>query len=467
MPKQRYWTNRSVLALAGRHDPVEEVSRRVREALVKALDAGWSGPPYDPLALADVLGIAIRPSDDVPEARLVVSGKGVCIEYNPNRPLGRMRYSIAHEIAHTLFPDHADETRYRKSHQESKGDSWQLEALCNLAAAEILMPAASLPVSDGALDSIESLMELRKKFEVSAEALLRRVVRAQTMPCAMFCASRQANSPTYRIDYTVGSHAWDHKFESGTNLPKQSIVAECVAIGYTAKGEEAWLGSKMHVECVGVPGYPGSPLPRVVGLISVNGDDSAVPMLQYLVGSALEPRGSEPKILIHLTNDKAGSWGGGGFSNRIGAKWPSVHDAYRTWAAASRPLALGDVHFSDASSAITIASVVAQRGYGASGTTRLRYQALHTGLIVVGAEAKKRNATVHMPRIGTGLAGGAWEIVEELVREALCDNGVRVTVYDLPSRDQRAGGDKTGAANLTQPEKSRTLAERKQLSLLS
>lgn len=465
MPKQRYWTNRSVLALAGSHDPVEEVSKRVREAVVKALDAGWSGPPFDPLALADVLGIAVRPSDDVPEARLVMGSKGTCIEYNPNRPRGRMRYSIAHEIAHTLFPDHADETRYRRSHQESKGDSWQLEALCNLAAAEILMPVASLSLNDRVMDSIESLMELRKRFEVSAEALLRRVVRAKATPCAMFCASRQANSPIYRIDYTVGSHAWDHKFESGTNLPKHSIVAECVAIGYTAKGEETWLNSNMHVECVGVPGYPGSPLPRVVGLISVNGEDSSVPMLQYLFGSALEPRGNEPKIIVHLTNDKAGSWGGGGFSNRIGAKWPSVHDAYRTWVATRRPLTLGDVHFSDASNAITIASVVAQRGYGVASTTRLRYQALHTGLLAVGAEAKKRHAAIHMPRIGTGLAGGTWEIVEEVIREALCDHGVRVTVYDLPSQDARPG-DKTGDAKLTNSGKSTKLAERKQLSLL-
>jgi hypothetical protein len=467
MPKQRYWTNRSVLALAGRRDPVEEISRRVRDVVVKALDAGWSGPPFDPLDLADALGIAVRPSDDVPEARLVVTGKSACIEYNPNRPRGRMRYSIAHEIAHTLFPDHGDETRYRKSHQESKGDSWQLEALCNLAAAEILMPAASLPSMNGELGSIESLMELRKTFEVSAEALLRRVVRSQETPCAMFCASRQPNASTYQIDYTAPSHAWDCKIDSGAQLPKKSVVAECVAIGYTAKGEENWLGSAVHVECVGVPGSPGSPLPRVVGVISMINGSAPAPMLQYLVGNALQPRGLEPKMIVHLTNDKAASWGGGGFSNSIGAKWQPVHDAYRTWAASRRPLSLGDVHFADASSDITIASVVAQKGYGVATGTRLRYQALRSGLVAVGAEATKRNATIHMPRIGTGLAGGTWEVVEEIVREALCDSGIRVTVYDLPTREMSAR-QKAGDVNLTGPEKSKSIViPTKQLSLIS
>ena len=42
------------------------------------------------------------------------------------------------------------------------------------------------------------------------------------------------------------------------------------------------------------------------------------------------------------------------------------------------------------------------------------------------------NAAVHMPRIGTGEAGGAWEIVEELIREECTSHGVSVTVYDLP-----------------------------------
>ena len=39
-----------------------------------------------------------------------------------------------------------------------------------------------------------------------------------------------------------------------------------------------------------------------------------------------------------------------------------------------------------------------------------------------------------MPRIGTGEAGGSWNIVEGIIQDALVSRGIRVTVYDLPSR---------------------------------
>ena len=43
-------------------------------------------------------------------------------------------------------------------------------------------------------------------------------------------------------------------------------------------------------------------------------------------------------------------------------------------------------------------------------------------------------ASVHMPRIGTGQAGGSWSIIEDLVDNELCAHGVPVTVYDLPNQ---------------------------------
>ena len=36
-----------------------------------------------------------------------------------------------------------------------------------------------------------------------------------------------------------------------------------------------------------------------------------------------------------------------------------------------------------------------------------------------------------MPRIGCGLAGGRWELIEPLIAEHVAGRGVAVTVYDL------------------------------------
>ncbi|HEX7961630.1 MAG TPA: ImmA/IrrE family metallo-endopeptidase [Terriglobales bacterium] len=433
MSKHSYWTNRSVLAFASGRDPVAEITRKVRDLVVRALDSGWTGPPFDPLALADALGISVRPSDDVPEARLVSLTASPCIEYNPNRPRGRMRYSIAHEIAHTLFPDYANETRYRHNHHEANADSWQLEALCNLAAAEILMPAAHLPGAGSELPSIEVLMRMRQEFDVSAEAILRRVIRAQEYPCAMFCASNHANSATYQLDYLVPSQTWTRRVTPGVALPRTSIVRECVAIGFTAKGIERWFNAiNVRVECVGVPGYPGASLPRVVGAVVLRDTVEAEPSLKYLDGSAIEPRGEGPRVIVHVVNDKTPNWGGNGFAPRLRQKWPSVQEAFREWASSPGNLALGEVHFASPEPGIVVASIVAQKGYGPSEKPRIRYEALRTGLDRVAQEARLLKATIHMPRIGTGQAGGVWGIIEELIRSALCDDNIKVTVYDLP-----------------------------------
>ena len=42
-----------------------------------------------------------------------------------------------------------------------------------------------------------------------------------------------------------------------------------------------------------------------------------------------------------------------------------------------------------------------------------------------------RLLSIHMPRIGCGLAGGKWELIESLIRKELVDRGYHVTVYEL------------------------------------
>jgi hypothetical protein len=37
-----------------------------------------------------------------------------------------------------------------------------------------------------------------------------------------------------------------------------------------------------------------------------------------------------------------------------------------------------------------------------------------------------------MPKIGCGQAGGSWDVVSELVKDAICSKGVAVSVYDIP-----------------------------------
>lgn len=56
---------------------------------------------------------------------------------------------------------------------------------------------------------------------------------------------------------------------------------------------------------------------------------------------------------------------------------------------------------------------------------------MREGLARVARFAGQHAATIHMPRIGTGLAGGDWEEVSQVIREELIAKGIPVTVYDL------------------------------------
>jgi hypothetical protein len=64
------WSNPSVAALATERDPRVEITRSARALVADAMDRGWSGPPYDPFALAEILGFPVSPAEDIPEAQI-------------------------------------------------------------------------------------------------------------------------------------------------------------------------------------------------------------------------------------------------------------------------------------------------------------------------------------------------------------------------------------------------------------
>ncbi len=40
-------------------------------------------------------------------------------------------------------------------------------------------------------------------------------------------------------------------------------------------------------------------------------------------------------------------------------------------------------------------------------------------------------ASVHMPRIGAGLAGGDWREIEQIILDELAAHDLDITIYDL------------------------------------
>lgn len=444
--QRRVWTHPSVVALRT-DDPVSWVTERARSLAFAAAEAGWSGPPFDPIPLAEMLGLRVQPSQEVLDARLVAESGEKRIDFNPNRPAGRIRYSIAHEIGHVLFPDYAAQARHRLAPGSEAGAAEsELEMLCNLAAAELLMPIGSFPDASSAAPSVDLALDLRARFDLSMEAVLLRVARLAMVPTAVFTAAPRGSlaSDGYRLDYVIKSAEMQLAASRGYLLPQGSHVTECTAVGFTASGLERWgRNPPLEVQCVGIPPYPGDRLPRVAGLVLGSSSTTRTRQsIRYLVGNALAPRGDGPRIIAQVVNDATPRWGGG-FARELGRHWMTVQDDFASWSRREGGLRLGQLHLATATDEISVASMVAQHGYGPSDKPRIRYAALDACLRELADEARRLGASVHVPRIGAGQAGGRWPIIAEMIEMSLVDRGIDVTVYDLPGapRDYTQAGE--------------------------
>lgn len=153
--------------------------------------------------------------------------------------------------------------------------------------------------------------------------------------------------------------------------------------------------------------------------------------IQYLKGDATSPVGESKKIIVHICND-GGAWGAG-FVLALSKKWPSTEDAYRRWhkdgVHQGTPFELGRVQYVETSSpGITVVNMIAQGEY--THGVAVKYDKLEECLAEVATVASREGSSVHMPRIGCGIAGGKWEEVEPIVERTLVNKGIQVCVYD-------------------------------------
>lgn len=152
----------------------------------------------------------------------------------------------------------------------------------------------------------------------------------------------------------------------------------------------------------------------------------------YLRGDATCPQAKGPRLICHICND-IGGWGKG-FVLALSKRWKQPESEYRNWYSERRDrgFALGAVQFVQVESTIWVANMIGQHGIktGSSGPP-IRYEAVGECLRKVAEKALELGASVHMPRIGCGLAGGRWEKIESLITQELLLSDIAVTVYDF------------------------------------
>jgi O-acetyl-ADP-ribose deacetylase (regulator of RNase III) len=159
---------------------------------------------------------------------------------------------------------------------------------------------------------------------------------------------------------------------------------------------------------------------------------AVVVSLRIIKGDATDPQAAGRKIIAHVCND-LGGWGQGVRSGDLpalaGTRTPvpvlasrarrQRLRARRRPARSGPPRHLGGEHDRPARHAT--------RKQGPP----IRYKAVEQCLDTLAEHAKRLGASVHMPRIGCGLAGGKWERIEPIIVRALCERDVPTTVYDF------------------------------------
>lgn len=157
--------------------------------------------------------------------------------------------------------------------------------------------------------------------------------------------------------------------------------------------------------------------------------------LKYVKGDATVPQTGAHRMIVHICNVDGG-WGAG-FVLALSKRWKKPEEEYRRWYRNQTNFKFGEVQEITVQSDISVVNMLAM-SYDKAGPDGIpvRYDALKNCLKKVATLAKENNSSIHMPRIGCGLGGASWEMVEKIIIEELVSKGVNVTIYDLPSVDE-------------------------------
>ncbi len=147
-------------------------------------------------------------------------------------------------------------------------------------------------------------------------------------------------------------------------------------------------------------------------------------MIRYVRGNLFSyfPRGC---IVAHVCND-VGKFGAG-FAADLARQYPAVKADYiqqGQWQLGTT------VWHTDYDHDLSFASMIAMRGVRSKrNPVPLQYDALDRTLAEVGAFARQRGLPIHAPMFGSGLAGGDWEIIQQMIFEQW--HFIDVIIYSL------------------------------------
>lgn len=176
----------AALVRADGSDPYKAVRRKVEDLLNQLDDYGTdTATPLERITfIASLVGFSVKPAAGQMSAKGRAAmfippqpgSKQGQIIYDSTLPMGRVIYSIGHEIAHSFFPNSHAGVQFRSTQAATSRRGRQLEMLCEYAASLLVMPDREFRAAVGrhglGLDKVELI---RAPFWTSFEATVYRM----------------------------------------------------------------------------------------------------------------------------------------------------------------------------------------------------------------------------------------------------------------------------------------------------
>lgn len=159
-------------------------------------------------------------------------------------------------------------------------------------------------------------------------------------------------------------------------------------------------------------------------------------MIRYTKGDVTQPEETGGiRVIVHVCND-VGGWGpeGRSVADAIGKRWPEAKSEYKAQfiSGSSQSLKLGSVQLVDVEDKLWVANCIAQHLYRRPGNlVPFKHEAFEECCNTLVRCFVGRNASIHMPKVGTGLGGANWGDVEAIIQRTLVAAELEVTVYEL------------------------------------
>lgn len=167
-------------------------------------------------------------------------------------------------------------------------------------------------------------------------------------------------------------------------------------------------------------------------------EESDSTSIMYVSGDVTHPQaGAEDAIIVHCIDD-SGRWGRGGLFTALEKRSAEPRKVYEL-AGKMKDLNLGGVLLfpiddkeSRNKGQDLLALIVAQHRDHSNALSGIKMAALEEGLKKIFLAAKKRKASVHLPRIGHATKGFNWYGTERLIRKHLAAKGIPTSIYYFP-----------------------------------